>query len=73
VPEEGGQSDTRRFVSAGLDLVGLETGDDELAVIEAVDAIYRPLVDAMIRAELDGVEPEPGEDMSRGPGALERR
>jgi hypothetical protein len=53
--------------------VGLETGDDELAVIEAVDAIYRPLVDALIRAELDGVEPEPGEDMSRGPGALERR
>jgi hypothetical protein len=43
-----------------------------MAVIEAVDGLYRPLVDALIEAELDGIEPEPGTDMSRGPRAPEQ-
>ena len=73
MPEEGEQNLASRFVSAGMELVGVETGDAELAVIEAVDAIYRPLVDALIEAELDGVEPEPAGDLSRAPGALDSR
>lgn len=73
MPEEGGPGATSRFVSAGLDLVGLETGDDEMAVIEVVDAIYRPLVDALIEVELDEVEPEPAGDLSRAPGDIESR
>ncbi len=44
-----------------------------MAVIEAVDGLYRPLVDGLIEAELDGIEPEPGVDMSRGPRAREQR
>jgi hypothetical protein len=64
---------TRRFVTAGLATLELEAGDDELAVIEAVDAVYRPSIRALLQAELDGVEPEPGEDMSRPPPPLERR
>jgi hypothetical protein len=67
------ESAAKRFVSAGLELIELETGDVELAVIEAVDAHYRPLVDALIHAELDGVEPEPATDFARAPRGVERR
>ena len=73
VPDEGRASATKTFVSAGLDRLELEAGDAELAVIEAVDALYRPLTESLIGAELDGVEPEPGTDMSRPPRALEQR
>ncbi len=73
MPEDGGQGDTSQFVGAGLHLIGVETGDEEMAVIEAVDAIYRPLVDALIEAQLDGVEPEPAGDLSRAPGGLDSR
>ena len=71
--DEGGASTTKRFVSTGLALLELEAGDDELAVIEAVDALYRPLTQSLINAELDGIAPEPGADMSRAPRALEQR
>jgi hypothetical protein len=73
VAEGGEPSGTSRFVSAGLDLLQLDAGDDELAVIEAVDALYRPSLLALMAAELDGVEPEPGSDMSHGPRTLEQR
>ena len=73
VPDEGGASATKTFVSAGLDLLQLEADDAELAVIEAVDALYRPLRQSLIDAELDGISPEPGADMSRAPRALEQR
>ena len=71
--DEGGASTTKTFVRAGLKLLELEAGDDELAVIEAVDALYRPLTQSLIDAELDGIAPEPGADMSRAPRALEQR
>lgn len=61
------------FVGAGLKLLGLETGEAELGVIEAVDALYGPLLQALLEAELDGVEPEPGADLSTAPQAPERR
>jgi hypothetical protein len=64
---------TGRFARAGLELVGLEADEAELAVIEAADALYRPLTDALIEAELDGVEPEPDADMSHPPGSVEQR
>ena len=63
---------TRQFVRAGLAALELEAADDELAVIEAVDAVYRPSIGALLDAELD-VEPEPGADMSRRPGTLDPR
>ncbi|MGH2926284.1 MAG: hypothetical protein ACRDK1_09985 [Solirubrobacterales bacterium] len=70
MPEQGGPEP---FVSAGLELLGLPADEAELAVIEAVDGLYRPLVDALIAAELDGIEPEPGEDLSRAPRGLDSR
>jgi hypothetical protein len=73
LPEGAEPSATRRLVLAGLELLDLEASDDELAVIEVVDSIYRPLTDSLLEAELDGVEPEPGADLSRGPRDLEER
>jgi hypothetical protein len=67
---DGGEAGTvGRFVRSGLELLDLEATEAEMAVIEAVDGLYRPLVDALIEAELDGIEPEPGTDVSRGPRA----
>jgi len=59
------------FVRGGLELLGFEASEAELAVIEAVDGLYRPSVDALIEADLTGIEPEPDADMSRGPRAPE--
>jgi len=69
---EGGTA-ASRYVRAGLELLGLRTDEAELAVIEAADGLYRPLVEALTEAELDGIEPEPGEDLSRPLRRLEQR
>jgi hypothetical protein len=63
----------RRYVQAGLQPLGLVPSDAELAVIEAVEVLYRPVIAALLDAELDGVEPEPGADMSREPQRLEHK
>jgi hypothetical protein len=55
------------FVDAGLELLDLEAGEAEIAVIEAVDGLYRPMIESLLEAELDGVDPEPGTDMSQPP------
>jgi hypothetical protein len=72
-PGDGQSGAARGFARAGFDLIGLSAGEDELAVIEAVDALYRPLMDALLRAELDGIEAEPGTDLSTAPRAVEQR
>jgi hypothetical protein len=72
-PENRDAGATKRFIDAGLEMLDLGAGEAELAVIEVVDAIYRPPIEALLDAELDGVEPEPGADMSRGPRSLEQR
>jgi hypothetical protein len=56
-----------RLARAGFELLGLEPDEAELAVIEAVDALYRPLMQALIEVDLAGVEPEPEIDLSRPP------
>ena len=58
---------TERFVRAGLELLELEADEIEIAVIEAADRLYRPVIDSLLEAELDGVDPEPGADMSQAP------
>jgi hypothetical protein len=67
-PPAGSESDVvQRFVRSGLELAGIEAGEDEVAVMLAADALYRPLFEALLAAELDGIEAEPGADMSRPP------
>lgn len=65
---DGGEAGAlQRFVGAGLELLDLEAGEAEIAVIEAVDGLYRPVIQRLLEAEFDGIEPEPGADMSRPP------
>ena len=66
-------SSIRRIVSAGLEDLELPVAEDELAVIEVVDSIYRPLMQTLLEAQLDEVDPEPGADLSHGPQSLESR
>jgi hypothetical protein len=54
--------------AAGLELLEIAADDAEIAVIQGAHALYHPLIERLIEAELDGVEPEPGADMSREPG-----
>jgi hypothetical protein len=57
----------RAYVESGLALISLEVGQDEIAVIEAVDAIYGPSLRALMAEGFDGIPHEPGADMSRPP------
>jgi hypothetical protein len=66
-PGEADAGPSRRFVLAGLELLEIRADDAEMAVIEGAHALYHPLIEKLIEAELDGVEPEPGADMSRAP------
>jgi hypothetical protein len=66
-PGAGEAGIVQRFVVAGLELLDLEAGEAEIAVIEAVDGLYRPVIERLLEAELDGVDPEPGTDLSRPP------
>jgi hypothetical protein len=77
-PEPGtGQPDAashrRAYIESGLAVLGLRAGPDEIAVIEAVDAIYGPTLDALMAAGFDDVPHEPGADMSKPPRAGEER
>ena len=36
-------------------------------MIEAADRLYRPVIERLLEAELDGVDPEPDADMSQAP------
>lgn len=63
----------RASIESGLAQLGLVAGSDEIAVIEAVDAVYGPKLEALMAEGFDGVPHEPGADMSRAPGAAEER
>lgn len=66
-PGEGRDDARRRYIQAGLELLGLAATDAEMAVIEAADGLYRPLIDRLVESELDGIEPEAGTDVSHAP------
>jgi hypothetical protein len=63
----------RAYVEAGLEVVGLREGPDEIAIIEAVDAIYGPSLRALMAEGFDGIPHEPGADMSKPPRTAEER
>jgi hypothetical protein len=62
-----GSSPTAQFARIGLELIDLGAGEAEIAVIEAVDGLYRPLIEALLADGLDGIEPEPAADLSTPP------
>ena len=71
--ETGSEGAAHRYVVAGLESLGVPAGEAEIAVIEAVDGIYRPALDALLADGLDGVDHEPGADMSQPPRTTEGR
>jgi hypothetical protein len=62
-----------RFASGGFERLGLDADETMLAVIEVVDSLYGPLIEALIDSELADVPPEPGADMATPPHEIERR
>jgi len=69
----GAEGDRRGYIESGLAVLGLRAGEDEIAVIQAVDAIYGPALDALLAEGFDGTTHEPGADMSKPPRAAEER
>ena len=63
----GEAGDVHGFVRGGLQLLDLEASEAEMAVIEAAYGLYSPEIDRLLDAELDGVDPEPGGDLSQPP------
>jgi hypothetical protein len=57
----------RDYVESGLTALGLGAGEDEIAVILAVDAIYGTALEALMAEGFDGIPHEPGADMSKPP------
>jgi hypothetical protein len=64
---------SRAYVESGLAVLGLAASPEEVAIIEAVDAIYGPSLQALLAERFDGVPHEPGADMSRPPRTAEGR
>jgi hypothetical protein len=57
----------QRYVDGGLELFGIEADETERSVMEGVFEVYRPLLEALLAADLDDVEPERPLDLSRAP------
>ena len=64
---------SRAYIESGLALFGLGAGPDEIAIIEAVDAIYGASLNALMAEAFDGNPHEPGADMSKPPRTAEER
>lgn len=62
-----GSDDFQRFARAGLELLGVEVDETELAVMAAADSIYRAHTEALLEADLDQVAPESRLDPAAAP------
>jgi hypothetical protein len=58
-----------RHVRAGLELLGYDVDDAELAVMRVADGVYGPQLRALVEADLRHVWAEPDFDPSRPPSA----
>ena len=56
-------------VRAGLELLGHEVDETELAVMRVADGVYGPRLRALVDADLRDVWPEPDLDPGRAPSA----
>lgn len=57
----------QRYVQGGLELFGIEADQTERSVMEGVFSVYRPALEGLLAADLEGVEPERPIDLSRAP------
>jgi hypothetical protein len=56
-------------VRAGLELLGYDVDESELAVVRVADGVYGPGLNALVAADLRDVWTEPDMDPSRAPSA----
>jgi hypothetical protein len=55
------------YLNGALETFGIRADDEERAIMTGVWAIYEPGMELLRDADLDGVEPEPGADLSSPP------
>jgi hypothetical protein len=58
-----------QHVRAGLELLGHEVDDTELAIMRVADGVYGPRLRALVEADLREIWTEPDFDPSRAPSA----
>jgi hypothetical protein len=56
-----------RHIRAGLEVLGYDVDETELAVMRVADGVYGPQLRALVEADLAAVWPEPDLDPSRAP------
>jgi chromosome condensin MukBEF ATPase and DNA-binding subunit MukB len=55
------------FARGGLARLGIKVDDVEIEILRAVERVYGPPRDALIAADLSGIQPENDLDPSRAP------
>jgi hypothetical protein len=58
-----------QHVRSGLELLGYEVDEAELAVMRVADGVYGPQLRALVEADLRGIWHEPDLDPSRAPSS----
>jgi hypothetical protein len=56
-----------QFIPAGLASLGIEADETDLAVMNAVHAMFWPAIRDLLALDLGPLEPERDEDLSRSP------
>jgi len=59
------------FIAAGLDSLGIEADEAELAVMAAVDLVFGPPIRQLVDFDVSSVAPERDLDLSRAPSPEE--
>ena len=62
-----GSDPFERYVRSSFEMLGLEVDEIQLAIMRAADTAYRPHIDDLIEADLEGTSPEPDADFSKPP------
>ena len=60
-------ADSEAFLTAGLETLGIEFDETEMAVMAVTHDLYWPPIAEFLEVDLSGVEPELNADMSRAP------
>lgn len=56
------------YVIGGLDAMGLDADEVDLAVMAAAHNLWWPAIEELLSIDFDAVEPEQPLDLSRAPG-----
>jgi hypothetical protein len=62
-----GPDRAEQFIPAGLAALGIEADETDLAVMNAAHAMFWPSIRDLLAMDLERLEPEPAQDLSRAP------